>query len=86
MSFTMFFVILAVAFVVFIVFHKLGKSKRPVRRAFLSMLSGAAALAAVNITGFFTGVYLPISLLSLTVSLVGGIPGVTALLALNLFF
>ena len=86
MNFLVFFIILAVAFIVFIVIHKMSKNKRPVKRAFLSMLSGGLALALVDIASVFTGVYIPISLLSLTVSLVGGIPGVTTILALNLFF
>ncbi len=86
MSFPFFFVILFASFVVFIIIHKISKNKRPVRRAFLSMFSGAVALILVNITSVFTGVYIPLSLLSITVSLVGGIPGVTTILALNMFF
>ncbi|MBQ7504319.1 MAG: pro-sigmaK processing inhibitor BofA family protein [Ruminococcus sp.] len=85
MTFTLFFIILAVSFVAFIIIHKLSKNKRPVKRAFLSLLSGGLTLVLVNLLSVFTGVYIPISLLSLTVSLVGGIPGVTTLLALNLF-
>lgn len=50
------------------------------------MLSGALALAAVDVAGLFTGVYLPLSLFTIAVSLAGGIPGVTALLTLNLIF
>ncbi len=84
MNFTMFFIILGTAFVLFIIIHKASKNKRPVTRAFLSVFSGAAALAAVDIASIFTGVYIPISLMSILVSLIGGIPGVTALLALNM--
>ena len=86
MNFTVFFISIGSAFLIYAVLHRLSKNKRPVLRAFLSILTGAAALAAVDLTSVFTGVYLPLSLLTLTVSLVGGIPGVTALLALNLFF
>ncbi|MBR1731608.1 MAG: pro-sigmaK processing inhibitor BofA family protein, partial [Ruminococcus sp.] len=45
-----------------------------------------AALVLVDALSVFTGVYIPVSLLSIIVSLVGGVPGVTTLLALNLFF
>ena len=86
MSFTVFFIVLAVSFTAFIIIHKVSKNKRPVKRAFLSMLSGGLALALVDTASIFTGVYIPISLLSLIVSIVGGIPGLTAILALNLFF
>lgn len=73
-------------FIVFAFIHYLGKSKRPFKRALLSLCSGAFTLLAVNISGIFTGVYLPISLLSIFVALIGGIPGVTLMLGLNLFF
>ena len=78
--------IVACAFVAFIILNVIAKNKRPVLRAFVSLLSGGAALAAVNLTSAFTGVYLPLSFLTVAASLAGGIPGVTALLALNLFF
>ena len=50
------------------------------------MVVGLCALLAVNITGLFTGVSLPLSPLSLGVSAAAGIPGVTAMLLLNLIF
>ena len=50
------------------------------------MVIGTLTLFAVNLTGTFTGVTLPISALSLLVSAIGGIPGVTLMLGLNLFF
>lgn len=61
------------------------QNKHPFKRSLLSMTLGAATLFAVNLTGAFTGVTLPISLLSLLVSIIGGIPGVTLMLGLNLF-
>ncbi len=78
--------ILFIAFIIFAIIHKIGKNKRPVRRAFLSFLSGLGALLAVDISSIFTGVYLPISLLSILISVIGGIPGVTSMLCMNLFF
>ena len=74
------------AFIFFGIIHKIGKNKKPFRRAFLSMLSGLGTFIILNISSAFTGVYLPFSLMSVMVSSIGGIPGVTALLTLNLFF
>lgn len=72
--------------IIFAVIHKIDKHKKPLRRACVSMLTGVLSLLAVNISGIFTGVTLPVSLLSLMTSIIGGIPGVTMLLALNLYF
>ncbi|WP_278419830.1 pro-sigmaK processing inhibitor BofA family protein [Ruminococcus bromii] len=73
-------------FLIFAVLHYIGKSKHPFKRSALSMAIGTLTLFAVNLTGTFTGVTLPISTLSLLVSAIGGIPGVTLMLGLNLFF
>lgn len=72
--------------VVFAFIHFLGKNKRPFRRALVSMLIGAGLLTAINLTSGFTGVSIPVSFLSVAVSVIGGLPGVTLLLLLNLFF
>lgn len=79
-------IILLATLILFSIIHKIDKNKKPVRRAFVSMLTGVVSLFIVNVTGFFTGVYLPVSVLSMIISLVFGIPGVTMLLTLNLFF
>lgn len=73
-------------FILFAIVHKIDKNKKPVRRAFVSMITGVLSLLIVNISGIFTGVVLPVSVLSMITSLVLGIPGVTMLLTLNLFF
>ncbi len=62
------------------------KSRRPVRHAVGGVLTGFCALAAVNLSGMITGVSLPISPLTIGVSGVAGIPGVTMMLILNLIF
>ncbi|HCA05226.1 MAG TPA: transcriptional regulator [Ruminococcaceae bacterium] len=77
--------ILFTTFILFAFIHFLSKIKRPFSRAFLSMSLGAGLLAAINLTSSFTGVYIPVSLLSVFVSVIGGVPGVTLLLFLNLF-
>ena len=60
------------------------RSKHPVWATFKNILAGIITLFAVNLTSSVTAVTVPISLLSLGVSAVAGIPGVTLLLALNL--
>ena len=52
----------------------------------ISICVGLCALVAVNLSGYFTGVRLPLNPLSIGVSAVGGIPGVTTMLLLNLIF
>lgn len=74
------------AVILFAIIHKAGRNKKPVKRAFLSLITGFMSLVLVNVTSPFTGVYLPVSLLSVSVCTIGGIPGTTALLVLNLFF
>ncbi|HIR56419.1 MAG TPA: pro-sigmaK processing inhibitor BofA family protein [Candidatus Gallacutalibacter pullicola] len=67
-----------------VVIQIITRAGRPVRRAVGGILAGWGALGAVNLAGLYTGVVLPISFLSLGVSAVAGIPGVTLLLLLNL--
>ena len=66
------------------VIEKIGKNKKPLFKAFLSMLMGITALVIVNLTTFLTGVKIPISLFTVGVSAGGGLPGITLLLFLNL--
>lgn len=61
------------------------RAKNPLKKTLFSMLKGIATLAGVNILGVFTGVTLPISLLSLAIAAVVGMPGVTAMLIFNAF-
>lgn len=74
------------AFLLFALAHYISKSKYPFKRSLLSMAVGILTLVAVNLSGSVTGVYLPISLMSVCVSAFGGVPGVTLMLGLNLFF
>lgn len=60
------------------------KAKKPVQRAAGGVLVGLCALLAVNVTGAFTGVSLPLSPLAIGVAGTAGLPGVTLLLLLNL--
>jgi SigmaK-factor processing regulatory protein BofA. len=67
-----------------VVIQMIVRSPRPVQRAAGGVIMGLFALAAVNLTGFLTGVSLPLSPLTIGVSGAAGIPGVTMLLLLNL--
>lgn len=71
---------------VFAVLHYLSKKKHPVKRALVSMIIGVLSLISVDLCSGFTGVYIPVSLLSILISVIGGVPGVTLMLLLNMFF
>ena len=64
---------------VFCFIHYLCKIKKPLKRAFCSVLSGPVVLVILNILSSVTGVYIPLSQLSFAVSLVFGLPGVALL-------
>lgn len=49
----------------------------------ISAVLGFAALALVNLCGPYTGVFLPVSRLSVAASGLLGIPGVTLMIILN---
>lgn len=78
--------ILLATLIFYAALHLAAKNKRPFKRAFLSMCIGALTMLAINLTSGFTGVSIPVSLLSILTSVIGGVPGVTLILALNLFF
>lgn len=67
-----------------VVIQLIVRSPRPVQRAAGGVITGLVALAAVDLTGFFTGVSLPLSPLTIGVSGAAGVPGVTMMLLLNL--
>ncbi len=50
---------------------------------FISAVLGLLALALVNLTGSYTGVFIAVNRLSLAASGVLGVPGVTLLVILN---
>ena len=79
-------IILLSAFVIFAALHYAEKNKRPFKRALMSVCIGLAALAAVNLMSGLTKVSIPVSLLSVLTAAVGGVPGVTLLLFLNMIF
>ena len=62
------------------------KTGRPIRALLSSALQGACALAAVNVTGMFTGISLGLNALSGIACAAAGVPGVITLLLLKLIF
>lgn len=64
----------------------LFRSGKPVRSLMGSALQGACALAAVNVTGAFTGVSLGLNWLSGVACGALGVPGVIGLLLLKVIF
>ena len=79
------FIFCGSVFLLFSFIHYASKKKKPFKRAFLSMLSGLLAMTAVNLTSGITGVYLPVTELSLAVSTAGGLPATALMVALELF-
>lgn len=61
------------------------KSRHFFRCIFLSSLSGIGSLFAVNILSQMTGISLGINAITLSVSALGGIPSVIAMLAARYF-
>ena len=74
-----------IALTIMLILKKISGSHHPVRAVMLSILWGLLAMTIVNLCSGFTGVSLPVSRLSLTVSALLGIPGVTAMLLLQTF-
>lgn len=79
------FIYAAATFLVFSFIHYAAKKKKPFKRAFLSILTGLLTITAVNLLSGVTGVYLPVTKLSLLVSAVGGVPGVALMVMLSGF-
>lgn len=73
------------AIILFAILYGTKKSDQPIKRAVSTVATGIIALTGVNIAGIFTGVYLPVSTLSICASAVGGIPAVTAMLIIDTF-
>ena len=71
---------------VFSVIHFLGKIKKPFKRAFVSVLCGPAVLVVVNLFSSITSVVIPITQLSLSVTMMLGVPGVALMTLSTLIF
>ena len=78
-------IVLISSFLVFSFIHYAAKKKKPFKRALLSMLLGIATLCVVNLLAGLTGVYIPVTQLTLLTSVAGGVPGVALLVLLSAF-
>ena len=68
------------------VVYLLSKTKKPFVTACKSALSGICALMLVNLTGMYTGCYITVNYITAFVATVLSLPGVVALVLLNLVF
>lgn len=69
---------------VMLLLKKLSKTGHIIRSVLLAALSGLLALTAVNLCSGFTGVWMPVSRLSVACAAILGVPGVIAMLLLQL--
>lgn len=86
MDMTLFLCLTGTFFIVFSIAEAIHGEKSPLQKVFSGMLSGAAALLFIHISSPYTGINLPISMLSLTTALIGGIPGTAAMLIINAIY
>ncbi len=83
MKVSLMFIAVIVAYIIYSIIFFIAKKKKPFKRAFLTMLFGFATLIIIDISGVYTGVYLPLSAFSVCVSAVCGIPGVASMLIIS---
>ena len=79
------FIVSVGTFLVFSFIHFAAKKKKPFKRALLSILAGLLTLGVVNILSGMTGVYIPVTQLTLLTSAAGGVPGVALMVLLSVF-
>ena len=78
--------VLAGVLALLILLRILTVQKKPLRTVLYGGMKGVAALGAVNLAGLLTGVTIPVSVLSLGLTFLCGVPGVITILVLNLVF
>ncbi len=78
--------IIVLTVVIYTIVNACAKAEHPFRKSVFGIISGFFSLAAVNLLSSLTNVAIPVSSVSLLVSAIGGVPGVTLMLALNAFF
>lgn len=83
MSIKLYLLLIFCFFLFYSVVYKLAKKKKPLKRAFLTILGGIVILLLIDVSSVFTGIYLPISPLSLAVSGCMGVPGVATMLIIG---
>ena len=80
------FMVTAAVWFVYAVMNAAAGVEKPMHKGLYSILSGVGSLVVVHCIAPVTGVCVPISFLSLTVSSVLGIPGTALIMVLNAFF
>ena len=73
------------AFIFMLIIKKIAGAEHVIRSGIVSVIMGISVLFLINLTGNFTGVYLPVSRLSISVSAFLGIPGTASMLILQTF-
>lgn len=80
------FLIIAIAWIVYSMVNAASGFEKPLRKSLYNIMIGISSLVIVHYLRPYTGVDVPISTMSLTVSSVFGIPGTALILALDVFF
>ena len=62
------------------------KAGKPFKTVIINALAGLAAMAVINLTKNFTGVFVPLNPISVTLSGIMGIPGVIGLIIIRFIF
>ena len=71
-------------FIILVIIRVILKCRKPISKTFYGIISGIAILVLTHIVGCFINVEVPISIMSVGVSSVAGIPGVIMILFLNM--
>ncbi len=71
-------------YIVLCIIQKLTGVQSAGKKALIGMSCGVLAIVLVNLSSGFTGISLPVSLLSLGIAATGGIPAVSLMLLLNI--
>ncbi|MDO4476852.1 MAG: pro-sigmaK processing inhibitor BofA family protein [Clostridia bacterium] len=80
-------ILTALSILVFLfIIHLIIKSPRPILKALGSPISGILGLGFLNFINNFTGLSVPLNLMSITTASVLGIPGVGLMTILNSMF
>ena len=71
-------------FIILLLIRIILKCKKPISKTFYGIISGIAVLIISHIIGIYIDVEIPISIMSVGISSVAGIPGVIMILFLNM--
>ncbi len=77
--------IITAVIVIYSIINAISKSKHPIKKSITGVMTGFVALIVVNLLTPLTSVSVPISIMSVLVAAIGGLPGVTLILAFNAF-